>query len=271
MGNEEQQHCAARGAPNTIDSGPEFWGLRVVQDVPALEGRREDCEFYQGDLSEREAGRAYADTNQVNPLYRSGAPASGPDAIPHCTKEDSEVPAGAAYRNRIYRLPRTENRSRFVIDLFNNREADEASAAINAMLRKMVMLAPTRTNTWAVRSTGQFSYHTSVRIRSGPFPTEQIILKCHIYIRNGDRYTDVLNYFRTRTTEPYADDSEAYRRWKNMGSDRTDLDRNGRIMGESQNRIEPGINHLVVVLNRQDGGSVRIEEIYLDGDRMVLE
>lgn len=271
MADEKRRHCAARGAPNTIDSGPEFWGLRVVQDVPVLEGSREDCEFYQGNLEEREAGRAYADTNEVNPLYRSGAQASGPDAIPMCAKENGEVPAGAAYRNRIYRLPREGNRSRFVLDLFNNREADQSAQGINAMLRKMVMLAPTRTNTWAVRRSGQFSYGSSVRIRSGPFPTEQVLVKCHIYIRNGNRYTNVLNCFRTRPTDPYPDDTEEYRRWKNMGSDRTDLDRNGRITGESQNRIEPGINHLVVVLNPQDDGSIRIEEVYLDGDRMVVE
>ncbi len=267
----EQQRVAARGAQNTLDAGPEFWGLRIVQEVPTLEGSREDCEFYQGDIGERDAGRAYARTNQVNPLYRSGSQAAGPDAIPQCAKVDGEVPAGAAYRNRIFRLPREGNRSRFVLDLFNNREADETALGVNAMLRRMVMLAPTRTNTWAVRRSGQFSYRSSVRIRTGPFPTEQILVKCHVYIRHGNRYTNALNYFRARPVDTYPDDAEEYRRWKNMGGDRTDLDRNGRIRGESQNRIEPGINHLVVVLHPGDDGTIQVEEVYLDGDRMVVE
>jgi hypothetical protein len=136
----------------------------------------------------------------------------------------------------------------------------------NAMLRKMVKAAPTRTGTWKVKESGDFLPQASVEEVTGQFPTEEMLLVCHLYVKWQGKYVNVLNAPQEEGESAWTragNDKEDYEKWRKMGE--------GRPSSSSQNVLQPGINHLVAVFVPTPEGEIEIEEVCLDGDRMVLE
>jgi hypothetical protein len=254
-----QQSSVSKRNTNVLNEPPVFWGLRILQDVPRLPSCKEYFEIYQGDIGIPKAEDGHKKTNEVNGLYFE--PPSTHKKVSVGALAD--IKSGAEYKNHVWDITADGDLHQFLVDIYNTDGTEEKKHSLNCMLRKMIMLAPMRTNTWAVKTTGNFSTKDSVTPRGDQyFETEQILVKCHIYLeaQNGI-ITNILN-LKQKNTSPPNDWQECFK-WMKMGQ--------GRPTNSAQNVIEPGINHVVILLRLDENGQPVIKEIYVDGDRMVVE
>ncbi len=264
----------SRAVDNVINTPPEFWGVRLAQEIPRMPQNKEDFQVWQGKLDEKDAAKAHTDANEVNQLYRSGDPSAfSNDKLPAHKQEAGDGRIGPDYQNRLFRCPSQEGDtlSQFVLDVFNTPTDDETKHDLNAMLRKLLQLAPIRDKTWKIKDTGNFSCAESLEVR-GSFPTEEVLVKVHLYIKlSEDRYIDVLKFSKdpSKRVDDSVNDKPDYDKWKNMGSDRTDI-AGGRITSSAKNVIEPGMNHAVILCEMKGDGAIEIISAHLDGDRMVV-
>jgi hypothetical protein len=239
--------------PSTLDSGPTFWGFRILQDVPRFARIVEGFEILQGNITETNLEHACNKTNEINQLYKD--PSDGAKSTKK--KVDSLPRSGDGYENCFLDIKPSKAINRFALDIFNVKSEKEKESLINGMLWKMVKPTLMRTRTWAVKKTGNFSYKASVEERPDLFATEEMPIKCHVYVKSRGKLFNVLNLADKK------DEMAEYERWKKK--------RFGRPPSHKLNRIEFGINHIVVVLEPLGGGKVKVEEVYLDGDRMVVK
>ena len=178
---------------STLDTPPMLWGISLVQDVADMKGAH-DLEIFTGDLVEKKVADAIKKSTTIHPLYKKDAETS--------KKKKVEALPGDPYENLFYRKASGDPTAYF-LDLLNTRQGDVKKYAANDLLRTLLLLVSKRTGTWDVKDTGDFSYGDSVKIRKDLFPTEEMPVKCHLFVRTGagkgkeGKKTNVLSFFRS--------------------------------------------------------------------------
>ncbi len=260
-----------RRTPNVINTPPLLYGLRLAQAVPKFAKTKHSFEIFVTDLTTSSVATA-CKADKIDPLYQKGS--KGFQMVEFAGKADLKANAllagkTAPYQNKFFALPSKKQSQSYVLDLFNTHADRTKKLQINALLRKLVLLTISHSGTYAVTDTGDFGI-SALKKRSDLFPTEQMPLKCHIYLKFKDaggktQIADVLTLAgapgKGAPSKP-PDAKAEFDKLKAMGKKRP--------KSSSANELEPGINRIVALFERNKDSTVVLRAVYLDGDRMVI-